>query len=58
MKKVVVVLALMAMTISCTSESVQDQEELNKTEEVETPSNQIESVDGSKIKRPGSGSDD
>lgn len=45
MKKVVFALLFIVAISSCTNDSVEEQDTLN----------QIESVDGTKIKRPGSG---
>mgnify|MGYP003638660886 CR=1 FL=1 len=45
MKKVVFALLFIVAVSSCTNDSIEEEDSLN----------QIESVDGSKIKRPGSG---
>lgn len=59
MKKVVLVVFATGLFLACGKDSLTEQEELAQQEsKVEKPTNQIESVDGEKIKRPGSGGGD
>ena len=55
MKKIIICLSVIAVMAACTKEDIAENDEFQIEERVELPTNQIEAVDGTKIKRPGSG---